>query len=211
MNTKICNGCKVEKPLSEFGKRPERNGAPRSRCKQCSNAARDLKRNSAYNSRAAKQWRANNPEKKRAYAKQYNANNPERADAWAKRSSAKWRAANRELAVKRSLASRAKKPDYYREQTAAWQKANPARCRAKYKAYMTQKMRAMPKWANESRIVETYELAQRRTKATGFSWHVDHLVPLQSPRVCGLHWEGNLKVIPGVENLSKNNRSWPDQ
>ena len=29
IDTKVCNGCKMEKPLSELGKRKERNGAPR--------------------------------------------------------------------------------------------------------------------------------------------------------------------------------------
>ena len=59
-------------------------------------------------------------------------------------------------------------------------------------------------------IEEFYHLAQLRTKATGIVWHVDHIVPLQSPIVCGLHAETNLQVIPGVMNVGKGNRFWPD-
>ena len=72
------------------------------------------------------------------------------------------------------------------------------------------KLNATPKWANHFVIEEAYDLAQRRTKATGFKWHVDHIVPLQSTFVCGLHVENNLRVIPAVVNVEKSNRHWPD-
>lgn len=69
---------------------------------------------------------------------------------------------------------------------------------------------AAPKWANRFFMQEAYDLARRRTKATGIRWHVDHIVPLLSPLVCGLHVEHNLQVIPAAQNISKNNRWWPD-
>jgi 5-methylcytosine-specific restriction endonuclease McrA len=39
---------------------------------------------------------------------------------------------------------------------------------------------------------------------------VDHIVPLKSPLVCGLHVEHNLQVIPATQNRRKHNRVWPD-
>lgn len=72
------------------------------------------------------------------------------------------------------------------------------------------KLQATPLWANEFFISETYDLATLRTKAFGTPWHVDHIVPLQSKLVCGLHVECNLRVIPGVDNFKKGNRYWPD-
>lgn len=70
--------------------------------------------------------------------------------------------------------------------------------------------RATPAWANKFFISEAYDLAQRRTKVLGAPWHVDHIVPIQNPLVCGLHVENNLRVIPSAHNLSKGNRVWPD-
>lgn len=65
------------------------------------------------------------------------------------------------------------------------------------------KMRAMPKWADEKKIKEIY-----KNRPEGHD--VDHIVPLTSKLVCGLHWEGNLQYLPSKENQSKKNRMWPD-
>lgn len=58
--------------------------------------------------------------------------------------------------------------------------------------------------------IEAFDLARRREAATGFKWEIDHIVPLQSPLVCGLHNEHNLAVIPRRLNRRKSNRYWPD-
>lgn len=67
-----------------------------------------------------------------------------------------------------------------------------------------------PTWANDLFIKEAYRLARLRASMTGFEWHVDHIVPLNSPLVCGLHVEHNLQVIPSAANWAKGNRHWPD-
>ena len=91
-----------------------------------------------------------------------------------------------------------------------WAKLNPAKHAARNNARRARKMQAMPKWANEFFIKEAYALAQLRTKVMGFKWHVDHIVPLTSKVVCGLHTHDNLQVIPMLENSKKSNRWWPD-
>lgn len=91
-----------------------------------------------------------------------------------------------------------------------WQKKFPEKHAAKQGRHRARKLQATPAWANEFFIAEAYDLAQLRTKATGFQWDVDHIVPLRSKKVCGLHVENNLRVIPAVINRSKSNRHWPD-
>jgi hypothetical protein len=87
---------------------------------------------------------------------------------------------------------------------------NPEIMNAKLVKRRCHKKNAVVSWKNDFFIREIYSLASLRTKLTGFSWHVDHIVPIQSKLVCGLHWEGNLQVIPAKHNLAKNNHYWPD-
>lgn len=67
------------------------------------------------------------------------------------------------------------------------------------------KLRATPLWANLSTITAKYEDAAMLTSETGIKHHVDHIVPLINPLVCGLHVDWNLRVIPATENMKKGN------
>lgn len=119
---------------------------------------------------------------------------------------AAWRAANKEKKKAAQGRWQATNPNYRAE----WSRKNADRCRLYVNTRKAKRLRATPAWANDFFISEIYDLAVRRTKATGFEWHVDHIVPLKSPLVCGLHVEHNLRVVPALENLQKGNRHWPD-
>ena len=51
-----------------------------------------------------------------------------------------------------------------------------------------------------------YLKAQELTKIAGERYVVDHIIPLISPEVCGLHVPWNLRVITQEENLKKYNK-----
>ena len=131
------------------------------------------------------------------------------------------RSQNREKFREQNRAYRIANPGKAKEARDRWRKANPEwkkewdaenldKHRANAMRRNAAKLRATPKWANEFFISEAYRLAVLRTRVLGFPWEVDHIVPLRSKRVCGLHVEQNLQVIPAVQNHVKGNRHWPD-
>lgn len=65
------------------------------------------------------------------------------------------------------------------------------------------KLKATPHWADINKIESIY----REAMAKGLE--VDHIVPLKSNIVCGLHVEANLQLLTRSENIRKGNRIWP--
>jgi len=68
---------------------------------------------------------------------------------------------------------------------------------------------ATPKWITADQKLDMrmlYLKAQELTKMTGERYVVDHIIPLISPDVCGLHVPWNLRVITQEENLKKSNK-----
>lgn len=59
-------------------------------------------------------------------------------------------------------------------------------------------------------ISESYTLRDLRNTLTGIKWQVDHIVPLKSNFVCGLHNGFNLRILTEYENRKKGNRFWDD-
>jgi len=91
-----------------------------------------------------------------------------------------------------------------------WTKKYPEKSAERARGREAQKKGATPRWANKFIMQEIYHLSWLRTRVTGLQFHVDHIVPLNSPLVCGLHVEHNLQILDGGSNVAKSNRSWPD-
>lgn len=126
-----------------------------------------------------------NPEAAKIIRDRYKQNNPEKYRAVI----AAWEEANRDAVVARRKE--------YRKQNRARYTAHAANRRSA-------KINATPAWADLEKITDMY----RRAASQGLT--VDHVVPLQSDLVCGLHWHGNMELITMRENISKGNRHWPD-
>lgn len=83
---------------------------------------------------------------------------------------------------------------------------NPAAALARWHKRRAIKIKATPKWLTEShweQIRDKFKDRQRLSAASGETYHVDHVIPLNSPIVCGLHVPWNLRVLSEAENLRK--------
>jgi len=90
-----------------------------------------------------------------------------------------------------------------------WKKNNRDKFNSQLARRRSRLLMAIPRWANQQKIAEYYETADGLGMLTGKWYNVDHIVPLQSPLVCGLHTEQNLQVITRQENNKKHNNVWP--
>jgi len=91
-----------------------------------------------------------------------------------------------------------------------WNVANKEAFAAREAGRRAAQKAATPSWVDWDAIESVYRLASEQTLATGVLHHVDHIVPLISKKVCGLHVPWNLTVMVATENQSKGNRTWPD-
>ena len=149
-----------------------------------------------------RQWRLNNKEKRKAqrdreYAKnsekikarsaEYRKNNPDTVKA----AKQKWQEQNKEYIRQKRRELYAKNPTYFNALSSARHKRLKQVC---WDVELTQLVSQ-----------EAYRLCKLREAATGFSWHIDHIIPMNGKLVSGLHVWNNLDVIPAKINLKKNN------
>jgi hypothetical protein len=99
-----------------------------------------------------------------------------------------------------------------REYRNAWKETHKVQIRADTKARRRKHREATPPWASrkqKSEVRQLYQIAITMTQTTGEQYVVDHIYPLRSEVVCGLHVPWNLRVVTQRENLEKSN-SLPD-
>jgi hypothetical protein len=120
-----------------------------------------------------------------------------------------YRAANREQCRAAIVAWSARNPEKVKAYAKKTKALNSGRTLAHTVKRRLAKINRTPTWLTPDDhwiIEQAYELAAMRTKMFGFSWHVDHTLPLQGKTVSGLHVPTNLQVIPAVDNIRKGNR-----
>lgn len=119
---------------------------------------------------------------------------------------AKYRATYPDRCKESQQRYRAAYPDRVSARIGRWKSANrEALAKAAAKRSL-QIIKATPIWADLEKIDLIYSLAQGLSAYTTTEHHVDHIVPLQSDLVCGLHVECNLRVIPAELNQQKSNK-----
>ncbi len=94
--------------------------------------------------------------------------------------------------------------------TKRWRDKNPSRAVIQVSKRRAAKLRATPPWYDASACDWAYVASKMVERMDGVRYSVDHIVPLVSDTVCGLHVSWNLAVVPHSENAAKGNRWWPD-
>jgi hypothetical protein len=113
---------------------------------------------------------------------------------------------NREAVIARSAARPIEERKQHRLNYKA---ANPELYKALTSVRKRRHRAATPSWVgdNEKKAIrQMYLEAQRLTKLTGERYVVDHIYPLISDEVCGLHTLKNLRIMTQAENLVKSNK-----
>lgn len=178
---KTCFKCQCVKPLFEFYKHKQMADGHLNKCKPCTLA--DMSKH-----------RSDNLERIQEYDRQRGML-PHRVAARA--------AYRRTDAGKKSVSKSTAK---YRRENKEKRRVIKAVCQ---NARRVSQISRTPAWltqADKMLIKARYSEARWMTQRTGIKHHVDHIVPLLSKTVCGLHVPWNLRVIPARENAKKGNR-----
>jgi len=144
---KVCCCCSVAKPLAEFSKQSKSKDGLQHRCKDCFRAYRlehreHLQRvshewysnNKERSADHVRRWRRENPEAQLALQRAYQDANREKVRQWVRESYHR----NREQELLRNRAKYERDKEKLRATRAAWQKANPEKCKvycSRHRAY----------------------------------------------------------------------------
>ena len=104
--------------------------------------------------------------------------------------------------------------DRRKENSRKWKDLNPQKCSAISSFRRAAERQSVPPWltkGDRQEIERIYALSQWMASATGEHFHVDHIYPLTSDFMCGLHVPSNLVVLSASDNARKSNTWWPGQ
>ena len=135
------------------------------------------------------------------YKKYYEENKQKKLD-----NNKKYREENREWIASCNKKWREENKEKISALRKGWREENKEVIRARNAKRRAHKRNATPTWYEQER--DKVNLIYAKAQELGF--HVDHIVPLRSKKVCGLHTWANLQLLAPEVNMSKNNRYWPD-
>lgn len=223
---KICNRCGIQQPLENYSKNARCKFGVLGICKICTSEGKrkkyaedEIHRNQIKD----KRQKAYEDDKEcilarnRASYEKHREKRIDKAKEYYKENSTKIKNRNkerldesREVQRKYRVANR----QHVTRVNKLWRLANRDKLTAnetRRKAWLRQ---ALPKWHNDEWeafvVQETYHLSKIRTEMLGIRFNVDHIVPLVSDHVCGLHCSANMQILERLANISKGNRYWPD-
>lgn len=124
---------------------------------------------------------------------------------------------NKDSVIRKNKEYALRNKDTVKTQQLKWRSRNKERIKTYQKdnlwlyAYHAAKRRklvktATPKWVEHEEIKLIYAQCASIERLTGIKHHVDHIVPVNSKIVCGLHCPWNLRIITATENISKSNK-----
>jgi len=108
-----------------------------------------------------------------------------------------------------TLRWQSKNPDVVRKNARLWKSKNKDRVASHAATRRASKINATPPWLTSQhnrQITEFYWLAKDVSAVSEQPYHVDHIVPLTSEHVCGLHVPWNLQILPADLNVGKSNK-----
>lgn len=186
---KSCTKCGEVKSFAEFSKDKYRKDGYCVRCKSCrrqhylDNAEKESIRQMQYWHNNRERYR----ETSRAYYESHKSEYRDRAR--------KWYEANKDVVL---------------QNCQNWREKNRERVAGYTRERRRKQEMATPSWVNMERVESFYASALMLTAESGIKYCVDHIVPIVSDYVCGLHCEDNLQIMTVSENAEKSNLHWPD-
>jgi hypothetical protein len=112
----------------------------------------------------------------------------------------------KERSLKHHYANRNERLKHMKAYSKEWIQQNKDKNTYKSQAYRARKLKAVPQWADNDKIKSIYAMARWLSFSCFQEYHVDHIIPLKNSKVCGLHTEDNLQIIPAHYNLRKSNK-----
>lgn len=230
MITKSCTKCGVEKPLEEFYRGSKSADGYKSRCKVCTEELRRLNRpikvkiipdhRICPNCKVSKNLEEDfhkcksRPNGFNVYCKICTLAKGRRykASEGGKQRKLEWYYSEESIAKRKEWFKVYSKSDKRKEQALKYSIKHPDRLRASCARRRSSKLQATPNWFEIEKIYITfiYKVAKELSEQMGIVYNVDHIVPLKSEFVCGLHTISNLQILPESVNKSKGNKYWPD-